>query len=555
MLDSLGTFGRVVRQLVPNRPLIRLLLAYFAMIVAEYGQWIAVLVYAYERGGTSAAGLVAVLQLIPSSVLAPLISARAARFGVARLLVGAYLASALMLGTCALSILLGAPAIAVYASAIGFSVPLGVSRPLHNVLMPLVVRHPDELTAANVASGWSEALGTLAGPAIAGALIGVDGPGLACAGLTLICAFSPVLALVKPLRASAQVQEGERGGGLADLLTAARAIASRANTRALIAYPVGAAVIEGAIDLLVVLLAVKILMIGPGGAGFLSAAFGAGALAGGVAALLLIGRPLAVPLGAAALVGGAGLAALALASTVAVAVLLLVIVGASRSVQSVAAQTLLQRSTPLDVIVCVFALIESLRDVGLALGALVVPLLVGVGGTTTAFLGVASLAPLVVLATARRIRRIDADADIPVVEMGVLRNLELFAALPAAPLETLAREAAHLSVPRDTAIIREGEDGDRYYAITHGAVLVTRNGEAVRRMGPGQGFGEIALLYPVKRTASVTATADTALLSVDRVAFLTALGASSAVRDAAASIATGLLEGSADARGQSRSRA
>jgi hypothetical protein len=105
----------------------------------------------------------------------------------------------------------------------------------------------------------------------------------------------------------------------------------------------------------VVVLAVQILAIGPGAAGYLSAAFGAGGLLGAGAAVLLVGRRLAQPLVAAALVGAVALGALALASTVLVAVVLLVIVGATRSVQSVAAQTLLQRSTPLDVIVCAFA--------------------------------------------------------------------------------------------------------------------------------------------------------------------------------------------------------
>jgi Cyclic nucleotide-binding domain/Major Facilitator Superfamily len=550
-MDGLGTFRRVVAQISPNRALSRLLIAYFAVILAEYGQWIALLVYAYERGGASAAGLVAVLQLVTSGMLAPLISAHGVRFGAARLLVASYLASTLLLACSAATILLGAPTIAVYASAIAFSVALGVSRPLHNVLMPLVVRQPDELTSANVATSWCDGLGTLAGPAIAGLLIGVDGPGLACAGLAAICLAAPLLARVQPLRAAAELEGSEEAGGWADLRLAARVIASRPNTRALLAYPVGAAAIEGAVDLLVVLLAVKILMIGPGGAGFLSAAFGAGGLVGGAASVLLVDRPLALPLAAAALAGGLALAALALASTVGVAVVLLLVVGASRTVQSVAAQTLLQRSTPLDVIVCAFALIESLRDAGLAFGALLVPVFVSLGGAKAAFLGTALFAPLAVLVTARRIRRIDGDADIPVVEMGLLRNLSIFAALPPAPLETLAREAVHRHVPTNTVIIREGEDGDRFYAIADGAVLVTQNGREVRRMGRGEGFGEIALLYAVRRSATVTATQNTSLLSLERDAFLTALHASSAVGLAAGRIAAGLIGESAEVLGSS----
>ena len=523
-----------------NRSLTRLVLAYALMIVAEFGQWLAVIVYAFVRGGASASGLVAILQLVPAMLLAPVISARLSRLGPGRLLVIAYVAATVTLACCGGAILVGAPVAVVYGAAVAFSLSLGVSRPLHHVLMPLVVRHPDELTAANVATSWSEGVGTLVGPALAGLLISVDGAGLACAVLAGLCLSAALLAHVQPRRVAAQNTE-EEGGVLGDLLAAARVILSQPNTRALIAFPAGVAAIEGAIDLLVVVLAVQILAIGPGAAGYLSAAFGAGGLLGASVAVLLVGRRLAAPLVAAALIGAAALGALALASTVLVAVLLLVIVGVTRSVQGVAAQTLLQRSTPLDVIVCAFALIESLRDLGLAFGALVVPLLIGLGGVKVAFVGMACFAPLAVVAAGRRIRRIDEEASIPVVEMGVLRNMEIFAALPAPALETLAREASYETVHRGTAVIREGDTGDSYYAITHGSVLVTIGGREIGRMHRGQGFGEIALLYSVTRTATVAATIETTLLRVGREAFLTAVRAHPTVSAAAETIARDLL--------------
>lgn len=534
-------FGRVIGVVARNRALTRLLLAYLAMIIAEFGEWLAVIVYAYLRGGASAAGLVAILQLIPSMLLAPLISAKLARMGVARLLAGAYTAATVSLGCCGIAILAGAPVSVVYVAAVVFSLSLGVSRPLHHVLMPLVVRHPDELTSANIATSWGEGMGALVGPALAGVLISTDGPGLACTALAGLCLSTPMLARVRPLRAAPQEPGGEEGG-LSDLLAAARVILSRPNTRALIAFPAVAAAIEGAIDLLVVVLAVQILAIGPGAAGYLGAAFGAGGLLGATVAVLFAGRRLALPLAIATLIGGLALGALALVSTVLVAVLLLVLVGAARTVQSVAAQTLLQRSTPLDVIVCAFALIESMRDLGMIFSALAVPLLIGLGGAKAAFVGMACFALIAVLAAARRIRRIDAEASIPVVEMGMLRNMGIFSALPGAALETLAREAQYMSFHPSAAIISEGEEGDSYYAITHGSVRVTKGEREIRRLDSGAGFGEIALLYSVRRTATVTATSETTLLSIGREAFLTAMRAHPATSAAAERIAKVLLE-------------
>jgi hypothetical protein len=481
------------------------------------------------------------MQLIPASLLSPIISSYAGRFGVVRLMVVVYLLEALTLGCGAAAMLTGVGAPLVYASAIAFCVVVGVSRTMHTVLMPMVVRRPDELTAANVATSWSDGLGAVTGPALTGALISIQGPGLALAVLAGLAVAMPLLASVRPRRAPSDAVEDE-GGGIADLITAIRVIATRPHIRALMAYPAGAAAIEGATDLLVVILAVRILRIGPGAAGYLSATFGAGALLGAGVAVLLVGRRLALPLAAAALIGSAALAALALASTVLVAIALLAIVGASRAVQYISAQTLMQRSTPLDVIVCVFALVESLRDAALAFGALVVPLLVALGGPDAAFIGMASFAPLAVLATARRLRHTDAAASIPVVEMNLLRSLEIFEALPAAPLETLAREAKYTTVVRGEEIIREGDEGDRYYAIVNGAVIVTKDGTELRRLSEGDGFGEIALLEDTPRTATVTASAQTSLFGINREAFLTAMHASPAVDAAARRIATTLRD-------------
>ena len=129
--------------------------------------------------------------------------------------------------------------------------------------------------------------------------------------------------------------------------------------------------------------------------------------------------------------------------------------------------------------------------------------------------------------------------------MGALRNMAIFSALPAAPLETLAREARYVMVDPGAPIIIEGEVGDSYYAITQGAVRVTKAGRDIRQMGPGTGFGEIALLYPVSRTASVTAAGPATLLRIERDAFLTAMRAHPTVSSTAGRVADAFLENAA----------
>ena len=72
-------------------------------------------------------------------------------------------------------------------------------------------------------------------------------------------------------------------------------------------------------------------------------------------------------------------------------------------------------------------------------------------------------------------------------------------------------------------LIRQGEEGDAYYAIAAGELDVVQDGRFLRRCGRGEGVGEIALLRAVPRTASVTAHTDTVVYKLARQPFLTAV--------------------------------
>ena len=80
-------------------------------------------------------------------------------------------------------------------------------------------------------------------------------------------------------------------------------------------------------------------------------------------------------------------------------------------------------------------------------------------------------------------------------------------------------------------MIREGDVGERYYVLATGAVRVEREGRLLRELvAAGDGFGEIALLRDVPRTATVITTAESVFLTIDRASFLAAVTGNPLVR-------------------------
>ena len=506
-----------------NRSLLRIELAWLVFSGAEWGVWLAVNVWAYIHGGAAAVSFIVLVQLVPCIFFSPYVGAVTDRARAGRVLFVGLLVIGVTMGGLAVAMALDAPRALVFVLAPIMNLALSVPRPAQAALLPSVVRTPLELTAANVVTSWMENASVFVGPVLTGVLLGLGGPALA-AGVLAACTLAAAVLMVgipgpRPLN-----DPGEAASLTAEVRAGVAAVWREPAARTLVGVMSSQYVVMGAIDVLFVVLAITTLGMGEAGAGYLDAAWGVGGLLGvAVTATLVARRRLAPALIAGALTTAAALFVLGIFPTVIGAFVLLGIAGLSRTVFDVTSRILLQRAAPSQVLGQVFALVESLMCAGLAFGAILAPVLVGLSGAPAALVGTALLSVALVAIVWRRLHTIDDSADVPQVEIQLLRAIPIFSPLPAPALEGLARGLVPVEASAGTILIAEGEPGDCFYAIADGRVSVTKRGQDVATLGRGQGFGEIALIQDVPRTATVVALTDVSLYSLEKEPFVLAL--------------------------------
>jgi Cyclic nucleotide-binding domain len=524
-----------------NADLRRVLVAYFASVVSEWALWTGLLVYSYEQGGRTVAGLVSLGLFVPGMLLAPFAGAAADGPRPNRVLAMVYVVQSVTLGVAVVAAYSGGALLTVVVPAATALAVICYIRPCFSVVVPGLVTSPVELTAANLLTGYADGASVLIGPLLASALIAIGGPSLVlalCASLAVL-GTSVTVSLVKLDPGAAAQPATERAGSRTRaLVDGVRALGQRKGALQLLAVLGGQYVLIGSLDLIYVVLATEEFGLGSSGPGVLGAAFGVGAVLGGAASTMLIARKRLAPLMMISLVAiCVALLAIAGLSSFAVALIALPIAGLGRAVLDLTGRMLMQRAAPQEALASIFATMESLALVASAVGSIVAQVVIAVSGVRSATLAVAVLLGALLLITSRRLLLVDASADAPVVAIRLLRRIPVFAPLPGPALEGVARAAEPVRRAAGSTIIQEGEAGESYFAIVTGEVEITVEGQFTRTMTRGQGFGEIALLAELPRTATAVAKSEVDLLEIHRSAFLTAVTGHDASRRAAWGVA------------------
>lgn len=525
LLGPLAESGQAFRDVFRNDGLRRIQLAWAASDVGTWAYGIVVFVYSYEQGGAKAVGLVGLARWFSAAIASPFAAVLGDRYDRRWVMVGSDLARAVLIGGAALAVFADATPFAVYILAVLVSVVATAFRPAEAALIPSLARTPEELTAANVAASTIESVGTFAGPAIGGLLLAAVGTSVAFLVTGALMLWSALF--IAGIRSSGEAKEQsdrEAVSVLDELLAGFRTIARERRMRVLVGLFSAQTFVDGMLSVFIVVIALKLLDTGEAGVGFLNSAVGVGGVLGAiVAAALLARKRQAADFGLGIFIWGIPIALLAVWSNQAFVLVLLAIVGLGNTIVDVSGMTLMQRSAPDEVLARVFGVLESLLLLSVGLGAVVAPLLLDWLGLRGALIVAGSLLPLIMIPAWPRLNAIDRAAEVPVEQLELLRANPIFASLPPSTLEQVAHALEDVRAPAGEEIVRQGDHGDRFYLVKDGALEVFVDGELVQSLGPGDSFGEIALLRDVPRTATVEARTDVVLYALDRRHFLAAV--------------------------------
>ena len=401
-----------------------------------------------------------------------------------------------------------------------------VFRPAQAAWLPSLVERPEQLTAANGVASTLESVAFFLGPALGAALVAttdVQTVFLVNAA-TFLWSAGLVLSIAAPRSQDRDTGDSAPAeGALAAMFAGFGEIGRSRDIRLVVFLAAAQTIVAGAFAVFGVVWAVRVLHVGARGVGYVEAVLGVGAIVGGFVALSRASRnKLAGDLTVGVILWSLPLLLVVAWPSPVTVLAAAALLGLANPLVDVNMFTLLQRLTPDRVMGRVFGALEGTIIATMALGAAVTPFLVSALGLRGAAAVVGLVAGLPALAAVPAARTLDRRLRAP-DGLDLLRALPIFAPLAPDRIESLARRLTRTTVPAGEVIMREGEDGDRFYVIESGGVDVTHGTKVIRHEGPGEYFGEIALLRDVPRTATVTATEDTVLLSLERGPFLDAV--------------------------------
>ncbi len=494
----------------------------FAYASAQLGAWagfVAISLYAFRHGGAREVGVMTAVRLGPTLLVSPFAGILADRYRRHLVVAGIELVRAGGQLLAAALVIEGAGPGTVFVAIAISAVAQTALDPARAALLPMLARTPAQLTASNALEATVDGAALTLGPALGGVLLGVSSVQvvLAVDGAAAATAAALAFSIAEP----SSPRHGVTLGTIArQSLAGFRTIVGDGRLRVVVGVFAAQMLAFGLLLVFIVSVPLQELHQGSSAVGWLNAAAGVGAVAGGILTMTLKGGRLAPPLLTGMGLIALGYAAMAALALLPVALVALVVMNLGACYVDVATFTLLQRAVPEAMLARAFSVIGTIIVASLLLGGLLAPALISALGLRGALAAAAAGVAASVAAAYPSLRAIDAHAPAAVARIELFASLPLFRTLPVAVLERLASSAREQVAAPGEQIIAQGDRGDAYYVISDGEAQVLVDGVEVGRLGPGEAFGEIALLRDVPRQATVRATQPLRLEVLHRDVFM-----------------------------------
>jgi len=519
------------RRVLRNGPLTRLLVGEFVSSIGDWLYLVALLVVIWEISQDPVVlGIVGAARILPYILLSIPAGIVADRFDRRLILLTTDIIRGLIMLAIAGVVLLNFPIVFVVILSVIATCFSAFFSPAIGAYLPSLVRDESELGPAN--SAWSslDNLAFFIGPAFGALLLSIGS--LATAFLLNALTFGVVALVLIRLPASRPTKTVEpiHTGGSEPTKATEPARPSYGSVlrplSGLALLNIATGFVFGGLGVMTVVLAVNVFAVGDSGTGLLNSAIGVGGVVGAlVAGALVLRRRLGPPLVVGALLMMVGLIALGASNSFVLALVAIALAAGASLLLEIISTTLLQRIVPDEIRGRTIGIMETTSVAAYAAGSFVMPVF---GADQPAFILAASGVIMLVAGVASVVLLGRYAIQEPKVAPAARRlaQVSLFAGLPPARLEKAMSAAKVVDFPAGTLIIRQGDPADLFYVIDSGEVEVTQvqheaaPAAVLRRMGPGEFFGEIGLLSHVPRTATVTAIADVRAATLSEAEFL-----------------------------------